>query len=84
MYIISRKLEIYKLIGNFMTEKRIKTIGIKTAAYDIIKKVASERKGTTKPDGICDIASEAIEIAFGQNQVPSATSTQPSTLSQAG
>lgn len=48
-----------------MEEKRIKTIGIKTAAYDILKKVSEERKGTTKPDGICNIASEAIEIAFG-------------------
>ena len=49
-----------------MDTKRIKTIGIKAAAYDIIKRVAKERKDTTKPDGICDIASEAIEKAFGK------------------
>ena len=49
-----------------MDEKRIKTIGIKTAAYDILKKVSEERKATTKPDGICDIASEAIEKTFGK------------------
>ena len=48
-----------------MTTKRTKTIGIKTAAYDILKRVSEERKNTTKPDGICDIASEAIEIVFG-------------------
>ena len=65
MYLISRKFEIYKLIGNFMTAKRTKTIGIKNAAYEILKKESEMRKNTTKPDGICDIASEAIEIAFG-------------------
>lgn len=43
----------------------IKTIGIKAAAYDIIKAVSEERKNSTKPDGICDIATEAIEKAFG-------------------
>ena len=43
----------------------IKTIGIKSAAYDIIKRVAEERANTTKPDGICDIATEAIEKIFG-------------------
>lgn len=43
----------------------IKTIGIKAAAYDIIKRVSKERANTTKPDGICDIATEAIEKTFG-------------------
>lgn len=43
----------------------IKTIGIKSAAYDIIKRVSEERANTTKPDGICDIATEAIEKTFG-------------------
>lgn len=52
-----------------MEEKRIKTIGIKTAAYDILRRVAEERKGTTKPDGICDIATEAIEKSFGKYSV---------------
>lgn len=49
-----------------MDTKRIKTIGIKAAAYDIIKKVSEERKNSTKPDGICDIASGAIEKGFGK------------------
>ena len=48
-----------------MTTKKTKKIGVKSAAYDILKRVSEERKNTTKPDGICDIASEAIEIAFG-------------------
>lgn len=51
-----------------MEPKRIKTIGIKAAAYDIIKKVSEARKNSTKPDGICDIASEAIEKAFGKEK----------------
>lgn len=51
-----------------MAEKRIKTIGIKAAAYDILKKVAEERVNTTKPDGIVDIATEAIERTFGSVQ----------------
>lgn len=55
----------YKFFGIFMATKKTKTIGVKSAAYDILKRVSEERKNTTKPDGICDIASEAIEIAFG-------------------
>lgn len=35
------------------------------AAYNIIKAVSKSRKNTTKPDGICDIATEAIEKTFG-------------------
>lgn len=48
------------------TTSNIKTIGIKTAAYEIIKRVSEERSNTTKPNGICDIATEAIEKAFGK------------------
>lgn len=48
-----------------MANPNIKTIGIKVAAYNIIKAVSESRKNTTKPDGICDIATEAIEKAFG-------------------
>ena len=48
-----------------MSNPNIKTIGIKVAAYNIIKAVSESRKNTTKPDGICDIATEAIEKAFG-------------------
>ena len=51
-----------------MTTKRTKTIGIKTAAYNILRRVSEQRKNTTKPDGICDIASEAIEIVFGNSK----------------
>ena len=61
--LVERFQFIWKLT---MDTKRIKTIGIKAAAYDIIKKVSEERKNSTKPDGICDIASEAIEKAFGK------------------
>ena len=60
-------MNYYKYFGIFMTAKRTKTIGIKTAAYNILRRVSEERKNTTKPDGICDIASEAIEIVFGQH-----------------
>lgn len=48
-----------------MAERRLKTIGIKPAAYDILKKVSEERVNTTKPDGIVDIATEAIVRTFG-------------------
>lgn len=48
-----------------MANSNIKTIGIKVAAYNIIRAVSESRKNTTKPDGICDIATEAIEKAFG-------------------
>lgn len=49
------------------SEKRIRTIGIKSAAYDILKKVSKERINTTKPNGIVDIATEAIERTFGSS-----------------
>lgn len=48
-----------------MSSSNVKTIGIKVAAYNIIKAVSKSRKNTTKPDGICDIATEAIEKTFG-------------------
>ena len=57
-----------------MSEMRLKTIGINAAAYDILKKVSEERRSTTKPDGIVDIATEAIERTFGSVQKETATS----------
>ena len=48
-----------------MSSSNVKTIGIKVAAYNIIKAVSKSRKHTIKPDGICDIATEAIEKTFG-------------------
>lgn len=48
-----------------MSSSNVKTIGIKVAAYNIIKAVSKSRKNTTKPDGIGDIATEAIEKTFG-------------------
>lgn len=57
-----------------MEEKRIKTIGIKAAAYDILKKVSEERKNSVKPDGIIDIATEAIVKTYGENLNESETS----------
>lgn len=57
-----------------MAERKIKTIGIKPAAYDILKRESEARINTTKPDGIIDIATEAIVRAFGDNQKESETS----------
>lgn len=62
-----------------MANPNIKTIGIKLAAYNIIKAVSESRKNTTKPDGICDIATEAIEKAFGDEY-----SSNNENVSQAG
>lgn len=67
-----------------MTNPNIKTIGIKVAAYNIIKAVSESRKNTTKPDGICDIATEAIEKAFGDEYAIKKENVQPETLNQAG
>ena len=57
-----------------MSEKRLKTIGIKAAAYEILKKESEERVNTTKPDSIVDIATEAIVRTFGSGRKKTATS----------
>lgn len=65
-----------------MANSNIKTIGIKVAAYNIIRAVSESRKNTTKPNGICDIATEAIEKAFGEEFA--IKNDQPETVGQAG
>lgn len=67
-----------------MANSNIKTIGIKVAAYNIIRSVSESRKNTTKPNGICDIATEAIEKAFGEEFAINNENNQPGTTSQAG